>query len=289
MANEQAGGETQNQNQGGEQQQQQQQQVESWTTKLDPELQKSPSAAKFKGKNWDEVGPQIFKSYHNLERWQIPSEDPKTPEEKAAREAFHRRLGIPEKVEDYSKALKVEVPNGVPWNDEIQGAFATFAHAEGITPAQASKVLNFYLSRAGQGVDMQTTEKAEDLKKAHEGLKERWGASYERNVGLVHRTIEEYGSDEFNTLLDTKFKVGDEEFTLGSHPAMLEFIARHGEGRLEAGFIQGNSLLTSHASAQSELSSILDNPEHPYWKGDKSALKRVQELLAITEAPKRAR
>jgi len=258
-----------------------------WDETLDPELRDSPSVKKFKGTTWDEVGPVLFKSYHNLERWQIPGENA-TPEERAA---FHRRLGVPEKVEEYSAALKPEVPEGVPWSPEIQAAFAQFAHAEGIPPATATKILNFYLSRAGQGVDMQKTATAESLRQHHERLKQRWGANYQRNVGLVHRVVEEWGKPEFAEMLDTVVMKGPDgsDIALGNHPAMLEFLANYGEQRLEAGFIPGNSLLVTKDAAEQELRSILDNPGDAYWQGDKSRIRRVQELLAITDAPKAAR
>lgn len=252
---------------------------EEFLTYFPEDLRSEKTLHKFKGKDQAEVLGKLAKSYVHLEKWQIPGEGA-TAEEKAA---YHRRLGIPEKVADYSSALKPEVPEGVPWTPEIQTQFAEFAHAEGLTPAQATKVLNFYLSRAGQGIDVQKTNTAEDLKKATDGLKSKWNAGYERNVGLVHRAVEEYGKPEFSEMLDSVVIDG---VKLGNHPAMLEFLAWHGEQRLEGGYLAGDSLLTTTASAQAELSAILDDSKHPYWQGDKASIAKVQKLLAIVEAPK---
>lgn len=252
---------------------------QAWVATLPEELRGSPSAKKFKGKTWDEAGPEIFKAYHHLERWQIPGEDA-TPEQKAA---FHRRMGVPEKVEDYK--ITPEVPEGVPWNDEIQGAFAKFAHEQGLPPAVATRVVNWYLQRAGQGVDMQTTASAEEIKKTQAALRSKWGGAYDRNAGLVNRAVEEYGSEEFTTLLDNTVVDG---VKLGNHPAMLEFLRHYGEQRLEAGFIPGDSLLTTQKDALAEANAILDDPKHPYWQGDKAAIAKVQKLLAIAHPdPKR--
>lgn len=249
------------------------------------ELRGEKTLHKFTGKDKDEVFGKLAKSYVHLEKFQIPGDDAK-PEDVAA---FNRRRGIPEKVEEYRAALKPEIPEGAPWTPEVEAMFAEFAHKEGLTAKQATNAINFWAKLAAQGVDVQTSQKGEDLRKQHENLKGKWGANYERTVGLVHRTVEEYSNPEFNELLDSKFTIGGQEWTLGNHPAMLEFIARHGEGRLEAGFIQGNTLLQTQASAQAELSKIFDDKTHPYWKGDKAALKKVQELLAIAEPPKAPR
>jgi len=255
---------------------------EEFLTYFPEELRSEKTLTKFKGKDKDEVLGKLAKSYVHLEKWQVPGDDAK-PEDRAA---FHRRLGIPEKVEEYAAGVKPEVPEGVPWNPEIQTQFAAMAHAEGLTASQATKVLNFYLSRAGQGVDMQKTASANDLKKSQEGLKSRWGANYQRNTGLVHRVVEEYAKPEFSEMLDSVVVDG---MKLGNHPAMLDFLAQYGEQRLDMGFIQGDSLLVTSDSAAQDLAKILDDPKHPYWQGDKAAIAKVQSLLAVVEAPKPSR
>jgi len=272
----QEGGESQNPEGGksaaGSEPQQQQPVDGGWISTLDPELQKSPALKKFKGKDWNEVGPQAVKSYINLEKWQIPGDDA-TPE---ARSAFHRRMGVPEKIEDYK--IAPTIPDGVPWNDGVQGEFVKFVHAEGVPPGLATKMVNWWAEQASKGVDFQTTQTADEVKKTHGELQSKWGANWKRNTGLVNRAVEEYGSESFNALLDTQVVDG---MKLGNHPVMLEFLKNYGESRLEAGFISGDTLMTTSNDALAEVNKILDDKSHPYWQGDKAALKKVSDLMAL--------
>jgi hypothetical protein len=271
------GGQQNDQNQGG---QQQQQQPDGWIATLPEELRAAPAVKKFKGKDWNEVGPQVLKSYVNLEKWQIPGENA-TPEERAA---YARRRGVPEKIEDFK--VEPKVPAGVPWSPEAQADFVKFAHAEGLTPREANAVLNYYLENAGRGMDLQTTQTAKAIEETHAGLQKKWGADYKRNVGLVARGIEEYGSASFNELLDHVVIKGPDgkDVKLGNHPVMLEFLKFHGEQRLEAGMIDGGTLLTTQADAAKELEAYKDEirskgKEHPYMKGDAAAKKKMTELM----------
>ncbi len=277
-----SGAQSTEQNQSGTQQQTQQQDG-GWIATLPEELRGAPAVKKFKGKDWSEVGPQVLKSYVNLEKWQVPGENA-TPEERAA---FARRRGVPEKFDDYK--LDVKVPDGVEWTPEIQGEFSKFAFEQGLTPREAQSVVNWYLERAGRGIDMNTTQTAEEMARAHSDLQKRWGANFKRNTGLVQRAVEEYGSESFSNMLNTVVVKGPDgqDIKLGNHPAMLEFILARGEDRLEAGFIKGDSIGTTSQDALAQANAILDDPKHPYWQGDKAAVKKVSDLMALAYPDKK--
>ena len=250
---------------------QNQPEVAEWIGSLDPELRTSPSAAKFKGKTWGEVGPTLFKSYVNLEKFQIPGEGAGPEEIKK----FNERLGVPETPEKYE--YKATPPPGVPWDGELEGEFKKIAHGAGLTPRQHKAIVDGWTKLIGTGADRLTENTGKSLSDAHASLKTKWAGNYERNVGLVQRTVADIGIDGFGEMLDT-IVIGDTK--LGNHPVMLQHLKELGESRLEAGLISGDNLLLKSNDAQAEVDKLMA-PGQPYWKGDKAAIKKVAELMAI--------
>jgi len=94
-----------------------------------------------------------------------------TDEERAT---FHNRLGRPEKAEGYA-FKKPNLPEGVPYHEEMEMSFRTKAHEIGLTQAQAESLHTFWLEN-----ELSTIKKAQELHEEHkkDGIKkleELWG------------------------------------------------------------------------------------------------------------------
>lgn len=241
-----------------------------WIATLDPELRESPSLKKFKGKDWNEVGPTLFKSYHNLERFQIPGDDAGPEEVKK----FRERLGVPDSPEKYE--YKATPPPNVPWDAELEQSVKKLAHSAGLTPKQHQQLVEGWAQIIGTGADRVTANTGVALREAQEKLQSKWGGAYERNVGLVQRTVADVGVAGFTELLDTQVVDG---MKLGNHPVMLEVLAQWGNQRLEDGYIAGDNLAIKASDAEAEAKKIMATQE--YQKGDRALVKKVSDLMQI--------
>lgn len=232
---------------------------------------------KFKGKSAEEVIGVLGKSYSELEKFQIPGADA-TPE---ARKKFYQRIGVPEAPDKYT--VKAEVPEGMPWNEGTELKFREIAHKANLTDAQYKDLIAGYIDLAKAGLDVQAAGESEQIATAHQQLKEKWGATYERNLGLVQRAVSASGVEGLSDFLDNKVIDG---VKAGNHPIVLEFIAEYGSKLLDHGYIKGDNLLKTSSSTQAELDAILNDPKHPYWSGDLEALKKVTAMFQQLNPPR---
>lgn len=126
-----------------------------FVSQLPEDMQTHPSVVKFKGK----TAADVFQSYTELEkaysrndRVNIPKEGAK-PEEIAA---FHRALGVPEKVDGY----KVEPVEGVVFDEKRIKNFLPAAHALGLTQQQVNGLLKNEIEWQKQAEEAQRQESA---------------------------------------------------------------------------------------------------------------------------------
>lgn len=131
----------------------------------------------------------LFGMYRELEsKWtsggliKKPGKDA-TPEEVAE---FNKSLGVPEKVEDYFKDLKLD--NGAVLGDmdlPVAKSFAEAAHKAGATPSMVHGALNWYFSNQEQ--QAAALDEADDTfrREAEQALKEEFGPSFKRRMNSI--------------------------------------------------------------------------------------------------------
>lgn len=254
----------------------------SWRDAIPKEHQGAKTLDKFRGNTWDEVGPQVVSSYINLEKAyggsvRIPGEGAK-PEEIAD---FHRKMGVPESPDKYD--VKAAVPEGLPWDAENEKAFLKTAHTQGLTAKQAKGLLDWYVTLEQKGLDYAGDEAKKGIEDGWNALSVKWGANTERNVAIAQRTVLEMGGPELAARLEeVDARTGK---PLGNDPALLTFLYRVGDMMLEHGFIKGDTVMLTTKSAQAEITTIMNDPKHPYFvakdPGHADAVKKVAELYGI--------
>lgn len=111
-----------------------------------------------------------------------PGKDAK-PEEIAE---FHKALGVPEKVEDYFKDLKLE--NGAVLGDQdmpVAKSFAEAVHQAGAPPQVVNKALNWYFKNQEEQA-AQLDERDDTFRReAEKALKEELGPSFKRKTNAI--------------------------------------------------------------------------------------------------------
>lgn len=111
-----------------------------------------------------------------------PGKDAK-PEDVAE---FHKALGVPEKVEDYFKDLKLD--NGAVLGDAdmpVAKEFASAVHEAGATPAVVNKALNWYFKN--QEAQAAHLDEMDDKfrRESESALKDELGPAYRRSVNSI--------------------------------------------------------------------------------------------------------
>lgn len=212
----------------------------------------------------------LAKSYLELQKMtgssvRIPGENA-TPEEQAK---FFARLGRPESPEKYA-LQRPELPEGMKWDEKLEGEFRSTAHQIGLNDKQAQALLGWYSKwQLGQ---MENFEAG--MKQTEEALKKEWGGDYEGKKALAQRAVVKLVDEEAqNILLNT---------ALGNNASLIKLFARVGEILGESPSPHGESSM--EAGASEEILAIMNNPKHAYWNDrDSGHEEAVQKMKALRE------
>lgn len=246
--------------------------VKNWRLELPPELQEDATLRKY-----NDVS-SLAAAYINAQKL-IGSDKVFIPGKHASEQDWnnvYRKLGLPEKIDDYGINFK----EGVTIDQEFSNAFKETAYKLGILPKQAQALADWFS-------DVNTTAETkymEEIKgsqgKALEGLKSEWGNAYDANLSRAQQVIKNFGDQELLTHL--------EETGLGNDTKLIKFLAGIG-GKLykESPIVGGDSggaQIPSPQEAKKTLDSIMANSNHPYFikdhPGHRSAVKEVSDLFS---------
>ena len=89
-------------------------------------------------------------------------------------------------------------------------------------------------------------------------LKKDFGAAYDQRVELAKTTIRSFADEDAIEAL---------EEGLGNDPRMVKLFAKIGEA-ISEDKLKGSKPIYTPTEAQSEIDSIMGNPDHPYHKKD---------------------
>lgn len=185
-----------------------------------------------------------------------------------------RKLGLPEKIEDYKVAPE---KTDVPISEEVVKQYTKIAHEANILPQQAKKVLDWYMNTTKAAVEQQRVQQEESVKNGIAALQKKWGQAYQSKLAKAQLYVRHHGGKEF---LDYLTKSGD-----GNKPEFIEFFANAAESMSEdqitaTGYWQ--QMGRTPSDAKKEIQKIMNNMEHPYWNanhpGHQAAVDEIKEL-----------
>jgi hypothetical protein len=136
----------------------------------------------------------LLKSHKNLEsmlgkkdRVAVIPDEKSTPEEW---QSYYAKIGRPEKPDGYG--IQVEMPEGMPWDNEFQTKMLGVMHEQGLSKKQAESLMAAYVAEQG-GKFSQFQEQASLARKSgEEYLKKEWGGAYNERIGMAKSAYEIY-------------------------------------------------------------------------------------------------
>lgn len=181
---------------------------------------------------------------------------PANPDDKAAWDAVHTRLGRPEKPDGYA-FTPPKLPEGLKLDEQLQGAFSTKAHELGLSTKQAAGLYDWWNSTQSQSFTGAETARAAAEETAINGLKTEWGAAYEQNVDLAKRALAHFGGDKLATELVATRQ--------GNNPEVIKVFAKLGATLSEDGLLgkggSGGEGVPSPAEAKQQINALRADPD----------------------------
>lgn len=238
-----------------------------WRSSLPDDLKQEKAFESIKGKDWNEAGPLLAKSYLHAQRLVgadkivLPT-DKSTPEEIAA---FRAKIGVPAKPEEYTFKLPEGLkPEGL--NKDRISAWQKEMHEAGLPKAAADRLLSKYLAEEHSEVTTREAARIKTLEANELTLKQEFGAKFDEKVNNARFAMRTFGNDNLAQLLDST--------GMGSNPEVVKFFASIGEKLGDdkargSGGSNGN-IYASPELAQNALNEFNRNPENTKAMFDKN-------------------
>ena len=237
---------------------------------------------------FDESGFEgLVKEHINLQRL-VGGEKVTKPTEKSPPEdwdRFYNSLGRPEEAGGYDLG-DFAPPEGLPWDDGLQGKMLEEFHKAGLTGKQANEVMRGYLAAQSQSFESVQEQMAAAGEQSEKALREEWGAEFDGNSQLATRAFKATFGEAFEQIASL---VVDGKM-LGDHPVFIKAFHNLGSRMQEDGFA-GASATTGFAqspeSAQAQITEMeasreiqqafvdRGHPEHAAVKRKLDALYRA--------------
>ena len=242
----------------------------TWKDSISQEFREDPNISKF-----TEIDA-LAKSYINATRM-IGQDKVAVPNQNSTDDQWsevYDKLGRPESPDQYKLDVKSEV---VPLDEGTIKSFAENAHKLGLNNKQAQGILEYYKnSMEGSAQQAQIdTETAQANAEAE--LRKEWGRSFDENIKKAGAVAKANMNPE---ILDMQLKDGTR---LGDHPAVIKGFANIANLMSEDKMIgTGEDNSTSGRDLESEISSLVNDRDGPYWnKAHPEHDKVVQQVFTL--------
>ena len=242
----------------------------TWKDSISQEFREDPNISKF-----TEIDA-LAKSYINATRM-IGQDKVAVPNQNSTDDQWsevYDKLGRPESPDKYKLDVKSEV---VPLDDGTIKSFAENAHKLGLNNKQAQGILDYYKnSMEGSAQQAQIdTETAQANAEAE--LRKEWGRSFDENIKKAGAVAKANMNPE---ILDMQLKDGTR---LGDHPSRMKGLANFANFMSEDKMIgTGEDNSTSGRDLESEISSLVNDRDGPYWnKAHPEHDKVVQQVFTL--------
>ncbi|OPL13583.1 MAG: hypothetical protein AVO39_10310 [delta proteobacterium MLS_D] len=245
---------------------------ENWSEALPEDLRSEPSLQTVKDL------PGLVKQYVNAQKMVGKDKIP-VPGEGAGPEEWEdvfNRLGRPDTPDEYGLKLPEELPPGVVADEAALKEFQTLAHEAGLLPHQVKGIYDWYNGKIISAATQANQQQQEQLADAQKELKEEWKGAYDEQLRLATRAFKSFAED------DPKIAKLDESF--GNNPNFIRLMARIGKAMSEDKLKGVTQSTYTPEDARSELTRIMNDPKHPYFRkeasGHAEAVAHVAKLNA---------
>ena len=246
--------------------------AKSWKEAISQEFRNDPNIEKF-----TEIDA-LAKSYINATQM-IGKDKVAVPNKNSTEDQWNEvydKLGRPESAEKYTLNAKSDV---VPIDEQAIKQFAENAHKLGLNNKQAQGVLEFYKNNMETNAHQSKVDAETSQVQAEQELRKEWGRDFESNVKRAGALAKANLNTE---ILDLELKNG---MRVGDHPEMIKGFAKIAALLTEDKIISPEDENASKTTdIESEISSIMDNKEGPYWnKQHPDHDRMVQQVYTLRE------
>ena len=244
----------------------------SWKEAISEEFRSNPNIEKF-----TEIDA-LAKSYINATQM-IGQDKVSVPNKNSTEDQWNEvydKLGRPESADKYSLDVKSDV---VPFDDGAVKQFAENAHKLGLSNKQAQGVLEFYKNSMEGTAQQNQVDTETSQVQAEQELRKEWGREFETNVKRAGALAK---ANLNSDILDLELKNG---MRVGDHPEIIKGFAKMASLMTEDKMVSDEDKgATSSASIESEISTITNNTDGPYWnKNHPEHDKVVQQVYTLRE------
>jgi len=195
---------------------------------------------------------------------------------------IYGRLGRPETAEGY------EIPvDGNIVTEEVAKDYANVAHKLRLSPQQASGILEYYQSLAGQSEEAMAANDAKIMQDTELSLKKEWGDDYGNKLAMAKEAVESFASTD---MLEIRLADGTK---VGNHPDFIKAFAkmadfRHNMTSEDTVADAPMARTMNKQAAKNEIDAIMNDKSHAYWDrknvvGRQQAIQRMQELWGMVD------
>jgi hypothetical protein len=203
-------------------------------------------------------------------------------------DAFYGKTGRPESPDGYDFG-DFAPPEGMPWDESLQGRLTERMHKLGLSNAQMNGAIRALAEEQNTDWVSASTEGVAQFEKAKADLKSEWGVAYDAKVEMAERAWNYAFGDKAALVKDVQIPgLG----TFGSIPEVVRAFEKMGSGMQEdklvtsatnAGLntIDRSSALAEYNKLNAEKREIILNSGHPEHK---EVTARRSNLAAIAFA-----
>lgn len=189
--------------------------------------------------------------------------------------AVYAKLGRPEAPDGY-ELKKPDLPEGFPYQEEMEKGYKETAHKLGLNAKQAAGLHEWFMQQSlGQHSQM-TEQQQAAIVAGQEAIKKEWGAALPQALQSGKRLIEQFGGKEMQALVDAG---------LGDHPAFMNFVFKMAKQFGEDRIGDRGATMVTPADALSKINLIRGDKNHPYNQWDhpahNQAVKELQDLYKL--------
>lgn len=255
----------------------------------EPPAPPAPSA-EAAAKTWLDEMPKEFKDSDTLKRYKsvkdlaaaylsaqkfISADKIPVPSKHATPEEWQKvfnKLGVPEKIEEYSLAIDEKLGLDKEFSEEYKKQ----AHALGILPHQAQKLIEWAGTHSKSSVDAQMKKFESEQLAGLEGLKKEWGQAYESKLGQAVAVVQKFGDENLRNYLD--------KTKLGNDVNLIKMLSAVGEKLNMEGVIvnsgSSSNKVNTPEQAMAEINKIMGDKKHPYYDRSHPSHKAAVEDMA---------
>ena len=199
----------------------------AWMAQLEGDLKSDKSLTRYK--TISELGKAHRELEGKLAKSVVLPDDKATDED---RNAFYKRLGVPEKPSDY-KLDKVELPKGYSYEAKSEEEFKNIAHKLHLTAEQAKEAHAWYVGAMVKALKDNLRAVRTSMEECQKTLRADFGDNFNAEMTHTQRAFDLFanGDDEIKQLFN---KSG-----LGNHPKIVKAFNRLGKAMGEAPFTRG--------------------------------------------------